>query len=150
MQCNAKELAFLRSLPSASNFGGARVTQKRVQCNARRLLFCVHCRVQVTSAEPELRKKRVQCNARRLAFLRSLPSASNFGGARVTQKRVQCNARRLLFCVHCRVQVTSAEPELRKNECNAMPGGCFFAFIATLYIIFESPSVPPNGGRRGL
>ena len=28
VQCNAKELAFLRALPSESNFGEARVTEK--------------------------------------------------------------------------------------------------------------------------
>ena len=38
-ECNAKELAFLRSLPSDSNFGESRVTEKRVQCNAKELAF---------------------------------------------------------------------------------------------------------------
>ena len=32
----------------------------------------------------------------------------------------------LLFCVHCRVTVTSAKPELRKNECNAMKKDLLF------------------------
>ena len=44
-------------MPRRSNFGEARVTQKRGQCNAKEL-----------------------------AFLRSLPSDSNFGEARVTVK----------------------------------------------------------------
>ena len=30
-----------------------------------------------------------------------------------------------------------------------MPGGCFFAFIATLYIIFEPPLSPPQWGDEG-
>ncbi len=48
-------------MPRRSNFGEARVTEKRVQCNAKEL-----------------------------AFLSSLPSDSNFDEARVTEKRVQC------------------------------------------------------------
>jgi hypothetical protein len=39
VQCNAKELAFLRSLPSDSNFGEVRVTQEQGQFNEKRLAF---------------------------------------------------------------------------------------------------------------
>ena len=50
----AKEPAFLRALPSASNFGKVRVTQKREHCVQKSLL------------------------------LRAMPSASNFDEVRVT------------------------------------------------------------------
>ena len=41
----AKELAFLRTLPSERNFDKVKVTQKRVQCVQKSLLFCVNGQV---------------------------------------------------------------------------------------------------------
>jgi len=51
-----KENLFFFSFPSASNFGEARVTKKRVKCK-RKACFSFHFRVPVSSAKPELRKK---------------------------------------------------------------------------------------------
>jgi len=39
VQCNAKELAFLRSLPSDSKFGEAKVTESRVQNKINVFIF---------------------------------------------------------------------------------------------------------------
>jgi len=51
-----KENLFFFSFPSASKFGEARVTKKRVKCK-RKTCFSSHFRVPVSSAKPELRKK---------------------------------------------------------------------------------------------
>ena len=61
MHCVQKKLAFLRALPSGSNFGGARVTKKN-ECIAckKDLLFCVQGRVRVTSTKSDYLKVRLE------------------------------------------------------------------------------------------
>jgi len=51
-----KENSFFFSFPSVSNFGGARVTNKRAKCK-RKTRFSFHFRVPEASMEPEFPSK---------------------------------------------------------------------------------------------